>query len=147
MWSALLNHKNPEGVPGTESWLFKVSSHDNQIQDCFWNAGLVWMEGPNLRKIKMHFHIYVLYTLYHGHCLSGVRLPSVPSGSRWVTVESVSWMGPAVQWPTRRVKEGRREIMSDHDGPTTAQGPPCRWANTATNGRAGWTITRWMEAN
>lgn len=44
-------------------------------------------------------------------------------------------------------KREEGEIMSDHDGPTTAQRPPCRWANTATNGRAGWTISRWMEAN
>lgn len=39
------------------------------------------------------------------------------------------------------------KIMWDHDGPTTAPRPPCRWANSATNGRAGRTIGRWKEAN
>ncbi|CAB1413874.1 unnamed protein product, partial [Pleuronectes platessa] len=52
-----------------------------------------------------------------GNCPS-----SVPPSRRF---ESLRW-ALASGAPTSRVKGGRREIMSDHDGPTTAQRPPCR---------------------
>lgn len=105
-----------------------------------WMSGNVWFEDQSWEK-QMHGHMYQLkmdpvlvrcfqlvWLWYYQICLS----------PGWALLSS---------GPTGRVKEARGEIMSDHHGPTTAQRPPCRWANTATNGRAGWTISRWMEAN